>query len=651
MRVVLLVSSLTAALAVTALAQEPAAEPNLDDFLKAELAIASRIGTTAREAPGVVTLITDEEIEQSGARDLIDLLRLVPGFDFGVDVQGVVGAAMRGNWGHEGKILLLVDGIEMNEPLFSTVQFGNHFPLGHIKRIEIIRGPGSVIYGGYAELAVINIITKTAADLQKGFVSIVDGEMSGTFGRRRLEFGAGQTRGAFFYSLLGSVSKGHRSDEVYTDFAGDSYDMAGNSRLDNQQVNLSMGLKQWSLRLLLDRYQLTQRDEFGVNLASATDVDFVSWFLDSSYVWVVSPSTIVTPRVTYKRQTPWREQSESLFYDKTIERYGGGISAAYEQPGRLSLLGGVDSFVDRATASSDTPVEDFFPNGSRTVEYETFALYSQASLPTAVGTFTGGARYENHSQFGSSFVPRLSFTTLRGPFHLKALASRAFRAPSVENIRLGTGIEPEKTTVFELEAGYQLSGQVIVTANLFQTTIRGPVVYFVDPETSQEGYRNFDRTGSRGLEIETRYRPAWGYVTGTFSHYQARRNEVEPYDVPADRSFLLGFARNKITLNASVRAGSTFRVNPTIAYFGKRYGYTRADASGAAILESLSPSTLVSLFVTKSPFLRPELSLGIGVFDLLGENYRFVQPYNSDHAPLPDASREIVVRLTYRPRA
>lgn len=650
MRRLMLVSCLLFVCTGAALAQEPGAEANLDDFLKAELAIASRLGTTAREAPGVVTLITAEEIEQSGARDLVDLLRLVPGFDFGVDVQGVVGAGMRGIWGHEGKILLLVDGIEMNEPLFSTVQFGNHFPLGHIQRIEIIRGPGSVIYGGYAELAVINIITKTASDLQSGFVSIVDGEMSGTYGRRRVEFGVGHTQSAFSLSLLGSVAKGHRSDQTYTDLEGDSYDMAGNSRLDNQHLNLSLGVKQWSLRVILDRYMTTQRDEFGVNLTEPADVDFISWFLDSSYVWVASPTTIVTPRLTYKRQTPWRENSEQIFYDKTVERYGGAVSAVYEQPSRISLLGGVDAFVDRATASSDTPVEDFFPNGRRTIEYETLALYSQAAVPTSLGTFTAGARYENHSEFGSSFVPRVSFTTLRGPFHLKALASRAFRVPSVENIRLGTDIKPEKTTVFEVEAGYQLSAASILTANLFQTTIRGPVVYFADPETAEEGYRNFDRTGSRGVEIEYRYRPEWGSLAAGYSHYQARNNEVEPYEVPSDDSYLLGFPRNKVSLSASIRTGSTIRVNPTLTYFGKRFGYTTADDSGSAVLESFSPATLLNVFVTKSGFLRPELSLGMGVFNLLGEDYAFIQPYNSGHPPLPDASREFVVRLTYRPR-
>ena len=96
-----------------------------------------------RESPGVVTVISAEEIRASGARDLVDLLQLIPGFTFGVDVWGVVGLAVRGNWAHEGKVLLLVDGQEMQELDYGTLQFGNHIPVSVIHRIEIIRGPGS----------------------------------------------------------------------------------------------------------------------------------------------------------------------------------------------------------------------------------------------------------------------------------------------------------------------------------------------------------------------------------------------------------------------------------------------------------------------------------------------------------------------------
>src|SRR4051812_12335517 len=76
----------------------------LEKLINQLIAVASKKPLNTRESPSIVTLITDEEIRRSGARDMIDVLRMVPGFDFGVDVEGVTGLGLRGNWAHEGKI-------------------------------------------------------------------------------------------------------------------------------------------------------------------------------------------------------------------------------------------------------------------------------------------------------------------------------------------------------------------------------------------------------------------------------------------------------------------------------------------------------------------------------------------------------------------
>ena len=115
--------------------------------------VASFAITRLTDSPAVVTAVSADDIRSSGARDLMDVLLMVPGFFFGVDVQGTVGPGFRGLWGQEGKILLLIDGKEMNEQLYSTMQLGHEFPVELIERVEVVRGPGSVIYGGNAELA------------------------------------------------------------------------------------------------------------------------------------------------------------------------------------------------------------------------------------------------------------------------------------------------------------------------------------------------------------------------------------------------------------------------------------------------------------------------------------------------------------------
>lgn len=144
---------------------------SLEALLDTRVEVATSDARTALEAPNVVVLLTRDDIVASGSRDLLEVLQLVPGFTFHHDVSGVVGVAFRNLWGHEGKVLVMLDGQEVNELLYSSTQFGHHVLAHTIERLEIIRGPGSALYGGSAELAVINVITRQGRSLQGGEVA------------------------------------------------------------------------------------------------------------------------------------------------------------------------------------------------------------------------------------------------------------------------------------------------------------------------------------------------------------------------------------------------------------------------------------------------------------------------------------------------
>ncbi len=141
------------------------AESDLQKQLNQATGVGSGKAQATRETPGILSIVTAEDIRKMGARDITDILRTVPGFDIGQDVQFVTGVSFRGNWANEGKVLFLLDGQQINELLYQTVPLLNNFPVDAIEKIEIIRGPGSAIYGGSAEYAVINIITKQASSL------------------------------------------------------------------------------------------------------------------------------------------------------------------------------------------------------------------------------------------------------------------------------------------------------------------------------------------------------------------------------------------------------------------------------------------------------------------------------------------------------
>jgi len=128
--------------------------------------IASNVHQRQEEAASIVSVITREEIELYGARDISDVLRLIPGFEFGMDVNSLYGLFFRGAWGLEGKVLVMVDGLCVNELAYGVYNFIGTIPASMISRIEIIRGPGSAIYGGFAEVAVINVITMSGNELE-----------------------------------------------------------------------------------------------------------------------------------------------------------------------------------------------------------------------------------------------------------------------------------------------------------------------------------------------------------------------------------------------------------------------------------------------------------------------------------------------------
>ncbi|XXF76876.1 TonB-dependent receptor [Myxococcaceae bacterium GXIMD 01537] len=124
---------------------------------------ASRRAQSTLEAPNATTVITAEDIRLSGASTLFELLRRVPGAD--VMTMGVSSAnvSFRGfNQRIANKVLVLVDGrSEYQDFLGMTMWSGIPVGLEEIERIEVIRGPGSALYGANAMLGVVNIITQS----------------------------------------------------------------------------------------------------------------------------------------------------------------------------------------------------------------------------------------------------------------------------------------------------------------------------------------------------------------------------------------------------------------------------------------------------------------------------------------------------------
>ena len=151
--------------------------------------VASRYSQTLQEAPSIVSVITEKDIRVMGYRNLTDVLRNIPGVYISVSKESRSLAWFRGVISSDNnKILLLVDGVPWYDGVYTHAWIDDAIPLFHVKQIEIVKGPGSAVYGTNAFSGVINIVTKSAESINGAEVRL----STGSFARQEVSMLAGQ---------------------------------------------------------------------------------------------------------------------------------------------------------------------------------------------------------------------------------------------------------------------------------------------------------------------------------------------------------------------------------------------------------------------------------------------------------------------------
>lgn len=186
-------------LAILALAERPAGsqqkvgdltQVSIENLMNMEVTSASRKEQRISDVATAIFVISKEDIRRSGATNIPDLLRMVPGLDVTQMNANTWAITARGfNSQFADKLLVLIDGRAVYTPLFGGAFWDTQdVPLEDIERIEVIRGPGGSVWGANAVNGVINVITKKAADTQGVLVS-------GGAGTHAKEFGTVQYGG------------------------------------------------------------------------------------------------------------------------------------------------------------------------------------------------------------------------------------------------------------------------------------------------------------------------------------------------------------------------------------------------------------------------------------------------------------------------
>ena len=631
--------------------EEQAMEAEFLAILNLRVTVASGQEAPLRESPGIVTVLTRPEILASGARDLVELLRLVPGFEAAGDLGGSVSLSVRGLWATEGKVLIRLDGQEVNELLYGSQALGNHFLTQNVQRIEIIRGPGSAIYGGFAELAVVNIVTRRGGELDGFSGALGGGWTADATSHRSVYAGYGFKSGDLEFSLNGHGARGNRSGEEFTRFNGTASSLlVEGSYLNSVNVNVGLTYGGLNVRFIEDRF--AQWNFYPANASLRRREEFNHRFAEVSQTWSASAELTFTALLNYKRSEPYHVVDTTLLTPETpaeVTRLSGGLRAAWDPNPRLNLTFGAEGFEDtgRMHPRPGQETRDVWltaPGADLT--FNSKALYAQALWRTDLVNLTLGGRQEWHSTAGKAFVPRLGLTRVWGPFHVKLLAARAFRTPVLLNIDQAINpaqpVRPELATTWELEGGWQLAPQVALMMNLFTLRVDEPIVFTTAPDQSAFGYQNRDRIGSRGLEASLLWKGAPGRLTVTGAYYEASGHRVQDYQVAQNGKFLLGASRLQFSAYGQFTLTERLDLAPSLVFNGPKYGQDATHLDPPRLFRS---TTLVNLFLNWRP--GSKLLCSAGVSNLTDEKLQFVGAYPFSTPPIPAQGRELSFRVGY----
>ncbi len=144
-------------------AVNPFEEPDEAERFQLErqvVTVAARYAQTVEQAPSIVTVISSRELDELGIITLSEALRIIPGIYITTAHEYFELAWFRGTISPDNnKILLLVDGVPWYDGVYNHAWIDNYLTLDHIQQIEVIKGPGSAIYGSNAFSGVINLVT------------------------------------------------------------------------------------------------------------------------------------------------------------------------------------------------------------------------------------------------------------------------------------------------------------------------------------------------------------------------------------------------------------------------------------------------------------------------------------------------------------
>jgi len=613
-----------------------------------------------KKSGSTISIITDTDLKNMGARSLMDALKRLPGLGINQSNVGNASVEVRGVKTDFGeKVLFLINGHPSNNNLVNGGASSSYdtFMIDDVKRVEVIRGPGSALYGANAFVAVINVITKTAKEIDGTTVTVG----AGSYDSKKINVLYGNDSGPLEVAANFNIFD---TDGFMGDVESDAIGASGQSDYWNQRYDFGfqLGYENFTLN---GKYLQRQAGAYvGVinALNDDTEQEYIEYFLDFGYQKSFSNQLTLSSKLYldhFEFDNLWEALPESganpdgLLLRSPIEhdKFGTELQLEYQLGSKHKLLGGL-----MAEHQSQYNVALFTNNGSGPLQdISSVANWNISKNRDILAAFAqdiwdinkdlrliAGARYDHYSDFGGTFNPRTSLMwEFSDRYNFIATYGSAFRAPTFGDLYNTNNsaivgnpdINPEEIETIELGVNGDISKRMKAGITLFQNNIEEVIT----SETGQNAAKVYGNSGElkvQGAEIELFSRLRNG------SHFAANYT----YQYPVDQVTNKRVAEVPIhKANASFNFRQSQYVN---MYAGLMYRGSLNRAEGDT-RSNVDDFFTLDLALTVKNYTK-DLEMKASIYNFFDENYFDASPSGVMVSDYPKPGRNLMVELSYK---
>lgn len=594
-------------------------ELSMEELLGLKVYSASKKIELLKDAPSIISILNSQDIIKTGAITLIDVLKYIPSLEVSMGSDGNYRLALRGSR-KDGNILVMINGQQMND--FYNGRALYDIPADLIERIEVIRGPGSALFGTNALSGVINIFTieKTSVSVSAGAFGNLNANANYLLEKEESQF---SISAGFIQNNTNQREIEQDKTEVL-DWSLTNGDKNFKTNRWNKDMYLNSKFEKGNFHFQLFNFFRQNGAYVGPTFIAAPDSKYTRNQLLSSisYKYKIGDNVIITPKLYFQHNYKDFLQQEApdnytsvtsgnVFSDGKMSRetytnssLGGEVTIYIKANEKFDFLTGsvyedlkMNSYnLERNYQITGDIYKGIFGNYDNIPFVQKdknrfiFAYYVQTNYKHEKWNLTTGLRYDDYSDFGQSLNPRAGLTyNASSNFRIKALAGKAFRAPTFQelydNTTLGNeygvkgneNLSNESITTYEIGSELSLNKVVIKYNVFYNNNVNLIRIYDTHGGGGIGIYENIGNTKIYGHEIEFIWKMSPNiHFSANLGHLLNKFEWNKERITPADYAFFekQAYYNKELRNMPTIRANTSLilKFNKFTAFLGSNFG-------------------------------------------------------------------------------